>query len=156
LFETTGAVVAFGVVAGALLGLLLSLFHMLGATLLRGDASFRRSLGVVSYALVPSVAVGLALLPIELLTFGEHWFVGNPPAATINAVSFWTMIVLHGVAATWSLVLVIIGGHVALRLPLWRAAIAAVMSVGAVAGAWMWFAQTSVLMLLESTNPVLP
>jgi hypothetical protein len=156
LFETTGAVVGIGVVAGALLGLVLSLVHMLSATLLRGDASFRRSLGVSAYALVPSVAVGLALLPIELLTFGEHWFVGNPSAATINAASFWTMIILQGLAASWSLVLLIIGAHVALRMPLWRSAITAVMSLGAVAGGGMWFAQTAVRMLSETNNPVLP
>jgi hypothetical protein len=156
LFETTGAVVGIGVVAGALLGLALSLFHMLGATILRGDASFRRSMGVSAYALVPTVAVGLALLPVELLTFGEHWFVGNPPAATINGASFWTMIVLHGVSMAWSLVLLVIGAHVALRMPYWRAGITAVISVGAVAGGWMWLAQTAEQLLFKTLNPVLP
>lgn len=156
LFETTGAVVGMGVVAGTVLGLLLSLLHTLSATALRGDASFRRSLGVAAYALVPWAAVGLALIPIELLTFGEHWYVGNPAPATINAASFWSVVLLQGLSAAWSVALLVIGGHVALRMPLWRAAIAAVLSVGALAGGWMWAAQTALRSVTQTSIPVLP
>lgn len=155
LFETTGAIVGAGVVVGVLLGLIVPLFHTLATVLLRGDASFRRSLGVTAYALVPSVAVGLALIPIELLTFGEHWFIGNPAPATINATSFWTVIVMHGLAAAWSFVLVVIGGRTAVRLPIWRAAIVALLSISAAAAAWMWFAHSAMRMLMDATNPVL-
>lgn len=156
LFETTGAAVGIGVAVAPVLGLILSFVHMLASAALRGDATFRRSLGVAAYALVPSVAVGLALLPIELLTFGEHWYVGNPSPATINAASFWTMVSLHGLAAVWSMVLLVIGTHVAMRMPMWRAVIAAAASVVAVTGAWMWFARLALRLMMEASISLRP
>ncbi|MCU0452129.1 MAG: YIP1 family protein [Bacteroidetes bacterium] len=156
LFETTGAVFGAGLVVGALLGLLTALVHTLSSVIVRGDVSYRRSLGVTAYALVPSVAVGLVLIPIALLTFGEHWYVGNPPPSTINAASFWTIVVLHALAALWSFGLLVIGGRVALRIVPWRALIVASASVGIVAAGWMWLARFGLRLLMESPISSIP
>jgi hypothetical protein len=156
LFETTGAVVGAGVVAGVLAGLLMAALHMISAHVVRGDASFRRSLGVTAYALVPPILVGLALMPIALLTFGEHWYIGNPSPSTINAGSFWSIVVLHALAAGWSFMLYVIGGRVAMRIPLWRSLIAATLSAGTVLAAWLWLTQVGLRLLVEAPNSSIP
>ncbi len=156
LFETTGVVFAAGAVAGTVLGLLLAIIHMASAALLRGDVAFRRSLGVTAYALTPTVSVGLLLIPIALLTFGEHWYTSNPSPETINAASFWSIVVLQTLAASWSFVLLTIGGGVALRLGRWRALTAAAISVGSISVGWIWLAHTAVRLLFEASVSSIP
>lgn len=156
LFETTGVVFGSGAVVGAILGLLLASFHALAALAVRGDVSFRRSLGVTAYALVPSIAVGLALIPIALLTFGEHWYIGNPSPSTINAISYWSIVVLQGLAAGWSFVLLVIGGRVAMRTSRWRSLIAASLSVGVLTTLWWWLALTGLKMMAATPVPSIP
>jgi hypothetical protein len=133
-----------GFLAGIVLSPVVAAVHALGAGLVRGDVSFRRSLGITAYALVPGIAVGLLVFPIQLLTFGEHFFSANPHPATINALSYWTMMGLQGGSIIWSLSLLARGTTVGLRVNAAKAVSVAAFTAAVVVGGWVWAARAFV------------
>ncbi len=141
LIETAAAASAVGFVVGMVLSPLVALVHSAASRLVRGDVSFRRSLGITAYALVPSIVAGLLVFPIQLLTFGEHFFTANPHPATINPVSYWAMMALQFVAMAWTLYLLASGSKFGLRVNTARAAWVAAFTASVVVGGWVWTAR---------------
>lgn len=138
LIETAAAATAVGYAVGIVLSPLVALVHTAASGIVRGDVSFRRSLGITAYALVPCIVAGLLVFPIQLLTFGEHFFVANPHPSTINAVSYWVMMALQFVALAWTLFLLAAGSKFGLRVNTARAVAVAAITASVVVGGWVW------------------
>lgn len=149
--ETAALSTMLGFVVGVAAGLLLTVVHWLNARFLGGDGSFRLSLGLVAYALVPATAIGLLIYPIQLLTFGEHWFAANPHPSTINEVSYWTLQMLQWGGILWSIILLATGSKVGLRVTAPRAALIAVLTVVVMGGGWWWGIQQLVTALKNAS-----
>jgi len=138
LIETAALATAAGFVVGIVSGLLMTLLHWQLAGLLKGDKAFQRSLGIVAYALVPAMLVGLLIFPIQLMTFGEHWFSANPHPATINPVSYWTLQALQWGAILWTLALLAVGNKAGIGVGTTRATILMIFTAGLFAAGWWW------------------
>jgi hypothetical protein len=141
LIETAAVSTAAGFVVGILLSPIVAIVHAAVSGLVRGDVSYRRSLGITAYALVPGIAVGLLVFPIQLLTFGEHFFIANPHPATINAASYWAMTALQGLSLVWTLFLLAAGSKVGLRVNTVKAVYVTVFTAATVVGGWVWAAR---------------
>lgn len=150
--ETMALSTMLGFIVGFVAGLVTTLIHWLQARLVGGDRSFRLSLGIVAYSLVPAAAIGLLIYPIQLLTFGEHWFAANPHPSTINEVSYWTLQMLQWAGVLWSVVLLTIGSAVGLRVSSFRAVVAAVLTVLIVGGGWWWGIQLVVSAVTSASS----
>jgi len=124
-----------GIPAGVILAPLVSVIHWGLARMAGGRSTFRVSLGVSAYALVPVVLSVLLVLPVEVLTFGMYLFTHNPSPMTIKPVLYLVLLGFDGALVLWSLVLLAVGTSVGHQVPAFRSAfLAGVLGGGVLAG----------------------
>lgn len=142
-FENILLIIFPAILIGLLIGIALcpiaSSLHWGLSNILGNKSSFRNSLGITSYSLLPIVLSLLFVLPIELLTFGMYFFTFNPPPITIKPISYMLLIGLDVALAVWSWVLLIIGTTVGGQISLWKsilisALVYGLLAVGLLAG----------------------
>jgi hypothetical protein len=142
-FENIFLIILPAILIGILIGLALcpiaSSLHWGLLKILGNKSSFRNSLGITSYSLVPIVVSLLFVLPIEVLTFGMYFFTFNPPPITIKPISYLLLIGLDGALTVWAWVLLIIGTAVGGQISLWKSIIISscvygLIAVGLLAG----------------------
>jgi hypothetical protein len=142
-FENILLIIFPAILIGLLIGIALcpiaSSLHWGLSNILGNKSSFRNSLGITSYSLLPIVLSLLFVLPIELLTFGMYFFTFNPPPITIKPISYMLLIGLDVALAVWSWVLLIIGTTVGGQISLWKsilisAIVYGLLAVGLLAG----------------------
>ncbi len=143
LMTSIGVSVVGGVVCGAATAPLAAFVHSLASRVIKTDASFRVSLGVTAYAMAPAALIGVLTLIIQWMTFGQHYFDGNPPPMTINPSSAWAMAVLTGAGALWSTGLAVVGTSVGGRAGVLKSAVIVLLTLGVVGGMWWWGASVA-------------
>ena len=109
-----------GIFIGIALCPIVSLLHWGLSKYFGGKASFRNSLGMTSYSLVPIVISLLFVLPIKLLTFGMYFFTFNPPPITIKPISYLLLLGLDSALAVWAWILLIIGTKLGNQISFWK------------------------------------
>jgi hypothetical protein len=112
--------ILIGIIIGIALCPIASSLHWALTRILGTKASFRNSLGITSYSLVPIVISLLLVLPVEILTFGMYFFTFNPPPITIKPISYMLLIGLDSTMTVWAWILLIIGTNVGNQLPVWK------------------------------------
>jgi hypothetical protein len=112
-----------GVPLGIALCPIVSSFHWALSKLLGGKATFRTSMGITSYALMPFTVSLLLLLPIELMTFGMYLFTFNPHPIAIKPISYIVLIGLNVIMILWAFILLIVGTNVGNQITLWKSVI---------------------------------
>jgi hypothetical protein len=142
-FENILLIILPAILIGLLIGIALcpivSSLHWGLSKILGNKSSFRISLGITSYSLLPIVLSLLFVLPIELLTFGMYFFTFNPPPITIKPISYMLLIGLDIALTVWAWVLLIIGTTVGGQISLWKsilisALVYGLLAVGLLAG----------------------
>jgi hypothetical protein len=142
-FENILLIIFPAILIGLLIGIALcpiaSSLHWGLSKILGNKSSFRNSLGITSYSLLPIVLSLLFVLPIELLTFGMYFFTFNPPPITIKPISYMLLIGLDVALTVWAWVLLIIGTTVGGQISLWKsilisALVYGLLAVGLLAG----------------------
>jgi hypothetical protein len=116
-----------GIPAGCILCPIVSFFHRILSRFLGGQATFRNSLGITSYAMIPFIFSLVFILPIELMTFGMYFFSFNPHPMAINPISYSILIGLNGVMMIWAFILLIIGTVVGNQIKLWKSIVIVIM-----------------------------
>jgi hypothetical protein len=123
-FENVMLLIFWGLIIGVPLGIglcpILTSFHWLLSKLLGGKSTFRASMGITSYSLMPFIVSLLLLLPIELMTFGMYIFTFNPHPIIIKPVSYIVLIGLNTAMILWALVLLVIGTNVGNQISAWK------------------------------------
>lgn len=102
----------FGPVSGIGSLLCLALVQKTIARLLRLRTRFRNVSAIIAYAAVPIAFSVIALLPIEILTFGKYFFSSNPSPYVIKPFSYTLLLMLDGICMAWSLRLYFLGNKV--------------------------------------------
>lgn len=123
-FENILLIIFLGILIGIPTGLVLSpiasSIHWGVTTILGNKTSFRKSLGITSYSLIPIILSLVLVLPIELLTFGMYFFTFNPPPITIKPILYMALIGFDGALVVWAWILLIIGTKVGNQTSLWK------------------------------------
>lgn len=123
-FENILLIIFLGILIGIPTGLVLSpiasSIHWGVTTILGNKTSFRKSLGITSYSLIPIILSLVLVLPIELLTFGMYFFTFNPPPITIKPILYMALIGFDGAVVVWAWILLIIGTKVGNQTSLWK------------------------------------
>ncbi len=112
LFDVMLWAIPAGLAGGIILAPILALVGYIGARGGNRRASYRNTLALTGYALVPAVLSVLLVLPVELLTFGMFLFTSNPSPAVLKPVSYYTLIAFDGIAVAWTLALMVAGNRV--------------------------------------------
>lgn len=148
-FDNLLTLIIWGLLVGAALGVVLapiiSFVHLLGSKLFGGNSSFRNSLGVVAYSLIPIVFSLFFVLPIELLTFGMYLFTANPHPYTIKPVSYVILVGFDTAVGMWAIGLSILGTKVGQRLSLVRSAVL-IVAILCLSGGCLYVAARSLLL----------
>jgi hypothetical protein len=112
-FENLLFLIFWGLLIGTLIGVLMypifSAFHWMLSKTFGGKGSFRTSMGLTSYALIPIVLALIFVAPVEFMTFGMYLFTSNPNPMAIKPALY---IILNGfniAAILWTSILLIIG-----------------------------------------------
>jgi hypothetical protein len=123
-FENILLIIFLGILIGIPTGLVLSpiasSIHWGVTTIIGNKTSFRKSLGITSYSLIPIILSLVLVLPIELLTFGMYFFTFNPPPITIKPILYMALIGFDGAVVVWAWILLIIGTKVGNQTSLWK------------------------------------
>jgi len=125
--------ILLGIFIGIALCPIASLLHWGLSKMLGNKSSFRNSLGITSYSLLPVVLSLLFVLPIELLTFGMYFFTFNPPPITIKPISYVLLIGLDIALTVWAWVLLIIGTAVGGQISFWKSILISALVYGLIA-----------------------
>ncbi len=102
----------FGPVGGIVSLLILALVQKTIARLLRLQTRFKNVSAVIAYAAVPIIFSVVAVLPIEILTFGKYFFSSNPSPYVIKPISYALLLMLDGLCLVWALRLYFLGNKV--------------------------------------------
>jgi len=94
------------------------------ARLFGGRKGIRNSFAVLAYSTTPIALSLVAILPIELLTFGMYMFTANPHPYTIKPEMYVVLLGVDGALAVWALALAIAGFHISKRMKLWQSTLA--------------------------------
>lgn len=120
-----GEVFLIGLVGGPPFGVLavflIAWIYRLFSRPLGGHATTREAFAVVAYSTVPVVLSLFLVMPIEFALFGQYLFDPNPSPMTINGRAYVALLVIDGLLAMCSLLLLVAGLRVALRLTVPRA-----------------------------------
>jgi len=142
MFESLFQLIIWSLLAGAVLGIVMhpvvAGIYWLATRALGGRRRYRQALGVVAYALSPSILTVIFVLPVELLTFGIYLFTGNPHPYTIKPVSYLILIGLDAIGVLWSVALLAYGTHLVHAVSPMRAAASAVVTACLVGGLLYW------------------
>ena len=125
--------ILLGIFIGIALCPIASLLQWGLSKMLGNKSSFRNSLGITSYSLLPIVLSLLFVLPIELLTFGMYFFTFNPPPITIKPISYMLLIGLDIALTVWAWILLIIGTAVGGQISLWKSILISALVYGLIA-----------------------
>jgi hypothetical protein len=121
-FDNILVLIFLGILIGIPFGIVLcpiaSSLHWGLSKMLGARTSFRTSLGIISYSLMPIIITLVFVLPIELLTFGMYFFTFNPPPITIKPVLYILLVGLDIALAVWAWILLIIGTNVGNQISL--------------------------------------
>lgn len=109
-----GLIGVIGTIAGRLMGVHLRLIDILG---------------VAAYSTVPIIFALFFILPIEILTFGLHFFDHNPSPLVIKPVSYVLLLLLDGLTVIWSIVLFTIGLKTLGGMVLWKSLLFAIVTL---------------------------
>jgi hypothetical protein len=112
LLELIAVGLGMGIIAGLLLAPVAATLYWGTARILGGKGSFRDSLALIAYSLVPLIVAVIFLLPIELLTFGMYLFTHNPHPSTLKPELYIILIGLDAASVLWTLGLLFIGTYV--------------------------------------------
>ena len=138
LFENIILLIFFALLIGIPLGLavcpIASSIHWGVSKILNCKTSFRNSLGITSYSLIPIVISFLVVLPIELLTFGMYFFTFNPPPVTIKPLLYMVLIGFDIAFTAWAWILLIIGTKVGNQTSMWKSVVISSMVFGLIIG----------------------
>lgn len=104
-----GAGILFGLPLGVITVVLFSIVCIITARLMRIRVHFKNCYAVTSYALIPVVASVIFVLPLEIMTFGLHFFSKNPSPYLLKPTVYILLLILDGLFALWSLILIEIG-----------------------------------------------
>jgi hypothetical protein len=103
--------------AGLLMGLplgvisvsLFSLISLFIARFFRVKIRFKNCYAVTAYALIPVVLSVILVLPLEVMTFGVHFFSKNPSPYLLKPTSYILLLILDGLFSMWSVLLIELG-----------------------------------------------
>lgn len=109
LFGVISLGVTIGPMAGIVVALLLSTCVKVFARLLGSFASFRNAFAVIAYTFIPLVLALVFIFPIELLTFGNFFFMRNPSPFLLKPASYVILIALNAAFVIWSFLLGLFG-----------------------------------------------
>ena len=133
-FDNILTVVFWGILIGIPLGILLcpiaSSIHWGLSNMLGNKTSFRNSLGITSYSLIPVVISLILILPIELMTFGMYLFSFNPPPISIKPIPYLVLIGFDIALTIWAWILLIIGTKVGTQVSLLKSIFIASLMYG--------------------------
>ncbi len=139
---STVTMLAGGVVAGPLLGVVLTLLMAAAIRVslrIHGTpVRFRNLYAVLSYSLVPVLLGVVFVLPLVIFTFGRYFFSLNPPPWLIKPVSYYIFVSLGCIVAAWTIALASIGMRILLDCR-WIISAVIVSGMGAslLAAAWL-------------------
>lgn len=136
-----------GILLGGVLCPIISSFHWILSKLISGKATFRTSVGITSYALMPFIISLLFLLPIELMTFGMYLFTFNPHPIAIKPVSYVVFIALNALMILWALILLTIGTKVGNQITLWKSAIIVIIMCGLIISGLLYCSEYAITYL---------
>lgn len=130
--------IMIGVPLGGVLCPIISSFHWILSKLATGKATFRNSMGITSYSLMPLILSLLLLLPIELMTFGMYLFTFNPHPFAIKPISYIVLIGLNVLLMLWVFLLLIIGTNVGNQIDLLRSIFIVIVLYGFIMGGFLY------------------
>jgi hypothetical protein len=124
-FENIIPLIIFGIGIGLLIGAFLApiftFLHWILSLFFSRKGSFKISLGITSYSIVPLILAFVFILPIELMTFGMYMFTFNPHPMTIKPLEYITFSGLYIILFIWSSGLLFLGTSVGCQLSWWKA-----------------------------------
>ena len=127
-----------GVPLGAVLCLVVSFFHWILSRAAGGKSTFRISMGVTSYSLMPIIVSLVLLLPIELMTFGMYIFTFNPHPYAVKPLSYVVLIGLNVLLIIWTFLLAIIGTKTAGQINTFKSILIAALLYMIVIGGFLY------------------
>jgi hypothetical protein len=102
-----------GILIGPPLGIItvaiFSIICIILARFLRTKMSFNNCYAVTAYALIPTVVSVILVLPLEIMTFGLYFFSKNPSPYLLKPTIYILLLILDGIFAVWTLILIEIG-----------------------------------------------
>jgi hypothetical protein len=120
IFENILLLIFWALVSGILMGIVLCPFltswHWILSVMLKGKATFKTSLGIMSYSFLPIIISSIFILPIKLLTFGMYLYTFNPHPFTVKPLVYSILIGLDIVLILWSILLSMIGTKIGYHL----------------------------------------
>jgi hypothetical protein len=114
-----GAMIA-GIPSGICLCLAVCSIHCILSKIGGGKGSFRISLGITSYSLMPMIISLFIILPIKLSIFGMYLFTFNPHPMALKPALYIILIVFDVLLLVWSFLLLVAGTRVGSQISLWK------------------------------------
>lgn len=127
----------WGILAGAVVGVLLTSTYHLAVRAVGGRRGVRTSYALLAYSVTPIVLSLFFVLPIELLTFGMYLFTSNPHPYTIKPFSYVLLVSFDVLISAWSMLLAIIGTAVGKRLSYLKSTFIVMCTLGVMAGIFL-------------------
>jgi hypothetical protein len=141
-FENILFLIFWALIIGVPLGIGLfptvSILHWILSKSFGGISSFRTSIGISSYALIPIILSLVVILPIELMTFGMYLFTGNPHPMALKPMLYIVLIGIDSAMVFWTFILLIIGTAVGNQIPFWKSFLIASLLCGMVFSVFMF------------------
>ncbi|MBI5476275.1 MAG: YIP1 family protein [Ignavibacteriales bacterium] len=108
LLRFLGIGISAGIIFGEVIIFLLSIAVWLFLKAERKGVKFRQVFAVTAYSSIPIIISAIIILPIEILTFGTHFFGTNPSPYLLKPLSYVVLLVIDGLFGLWSLILFLI------------------------------------------------
>jgi hypothetical protein len=123
-FENVLTLILWALIMGIPVGIclcpIISFLHWIMSKIAGGKGSFRISLGITSYSLIPMIISLILILPIKLLTFGIYLFTFNPHPLALKPAIYIILIGFDILLTIWSFMLFVVGTKVGDQISLWK------------------------------------
>ncbi len=134
-FDNLFPLLLFGTAVGIVISIplfycLAGMFHA-AVKLLRHEAEFKVTYGVIGWSLVPIMLSVVFVLPFELSTLGLLLFSTNPSAYEAKPIVSIVLVGLDGLLAGWSIILATVGISIAYRFRIIISLIIVLLVIGA-------------------------
>ncbi len=108
------AVFSKGLIYGGIYAITLPLLHRVIARLFGAKRTrFKNIYSLIAYSSIPVLFILVFIFPLNLLSFGLHYFTSNPHPVVINAPLYYILFGIEILLLIWTAVLLTMGSHIA-------------------------------------------
>ena len=101
--------VVIGLPLGVVSNLFISLLLFIWMRITRKKIKLWNAFAVVGYAMIPLILASVVFFPLELMSFGQHFFGTNPSPYLLKPFIYILLLALNGLCIGWTLILLFHG-----------------------------------------------